>query len=142
VADHRNKTTVHLPGFAAADLVDGRLHVVVDAALWHTLECLEGVAVCVEQHLVALLQVGAVKESPAVAELEVRHLQLGADAVDDDVVLAPVELEGLARAERQRHEGVLSGGALRFLLLQAPLASEGRHPVVRAGIAKIDPIAV
>ena len=39
-------------------------------------------------------------EGPAVAELEVRHLQLGAHAGDDRPVLAPVELERLPRCEQ------------------------------------------
>ncbi len=74
VADHGDEAAVHRARLAAADLVYGGLHVVVDAPLRDALECLEGVVVRVEQHLVALLQVGAVEERPAVAQLEVGHL--------------------------------------------------------------------
>jgi len=37
----------------------------------------------VEQHLAGLQQIGAQEEGPAMAELELRDLQLGALAVDD-----------------------------------------------------------
>jgi hypothetical protein len=47
----------------------------------------------VEQHLVGLQQIGPQEEGAAVAELELRDLQLGTLAVDDGPVLAPVELE-------------------------------------------------
>ena len=86
-------------------LVDGRLHVVVDAATRHPTQHLEGVVVRVEEHLVGLQRVGPEQEGSAVAQLEVRDLQLGALAGDDGPVLAPVELERLASAEGQRHGG-------------------------------------
>jgi hypothetical protein len=43
----------------------------------------------VKQHLVGLQQIGPDDESAAVAQLEVRHLQLGALAAEDRPVLAP-----------------------------------------------------
>jgi len=43
---------------------------------------------------VRLQQVSAQEERSAMTELELRDLQLGALAVDDGPVLAPIELEG------------------------------------------------
>jgi hypothetical protein len=50
----------------------------------------------IEQHLVGLEQVGPDQEGPAVRELHVRHLKLGALPAQHRGILAPVELEGLA----------------------------------------------
>jgi hypothetical protein len=82
-------------------LVDRCLHIIVDAALRYATECGEGMVVRVEQHLVGLGQVGPHEEGAAVAQLEVRDLELGADAIDLDPVLAPVELECLAGGKLQ-----------------------------------------
>jgi hypothetical protein len=90
----------------------------------------------IEQHLVRLQRIGPHDERPAVRQLEVRHLQLGALTADDRPVLAPVELEGLAWLEHQRHEGAAPAG----LLLPLPIAFQarkGRDPVVGAVIAQL-----
>jgi len=136
VTDHGAEARVDVSLLAAAYLVHGRLHVVVDAPSRYAAEHLEGSVVRVEQHLVGLQQIGAHDERAAVAELEVRHLQLGALAGDDSPVLAPVELECLARAEGQRHEGAASGGLLHFVAVCIPLACKGRHAVVRPLVAQ------
>jgi hypothetical protein len=52
----------------------------------------------VEQHLMGLEEIGPHEEGTAVAELEVRHLQLGAHAIADRPILAPVKLERLMSA--------------------------------------------
>ena len=52
VGAHGGKAGIHRTQFAHADLVDGRLHVVLDAAPRHTTECFEGSCVGVEQHLI------------------------------------------------------------------------------------------
>lgn len=56
----------------------------------------------IEQHLVGLRQIGAQEEGSAVAELELRHLKLGALAGDSRPALAPVELKRLALGKAQR----------------------------------------
>lgn len=91
----------------------------------------------IEQHLVGLLRVGAQHERPAVAQLEVRDLQLHAFAVEDGGIFAPVELEGLSRREDQRDEGAAPGGSGPFLLGAAPGAGKGGHPIVGTGIAEL-----
>ena len=77
VADHGREARVDLALLAAADLVDGGAHVVVDAPPRHAAQHAEGVVVGVEQHLVGLLRIGAENEGAAVGELEVGDLQLG-----------------------------------------------------------------
>ena len=47
-----------------------------------------------EQHLVGLQEMGPHEEGPAVTELEARHLQLGAHALDDRPVLAQSNWNG------------------------------------------------
>ena len=96
----------------------------------------------VEQHLVRLQQVGPHVEGPAVAELEVRNLQLGALAAEHGPVLAPVELEGLAGLEDQRHEGAAASGLLGFLALERPVSREGGHAVVGAVVAELHELGV
>src|SRR3990167_2466624 len=112
MADHGRKARVDVSLLAPSHSVYGGAHVVVDASPRHTSEYGEGVAVRVEQHLVRLQEIGAQVERPAVAELEMSHLQLGAHSANDRPVLAPVELEGLAWAEGQGHEGAATGGLL------------------------------
>ena len=93
MAGHRAEARVDGTRLAAADLVDRRLHVVVDAALGNAAEDGERVVVRVEQHLVRLLRIRAQQERSAVAKLELRYVS---------PVLAPVELKRLARGEDQR----------------------------------------
>ena len=54
MADHGRETDVDLSLLAAADLVDGSLHVILDAALRHSTQDAERVDMSVEQHLVGL----------------------------------------------------------------------------------------
>ena len=67
VADHGREARVDLALLAAADLVDGGAHVVVDAAPRHAAQDAEGVVMGVEQHLVGLQRIGAENEGAAVA---------------------------------------------------------------------------
>ncbi|KQV42747.1 hypothetical protein ASE37_20025 [Rhizobium sp. Root268] len=57
----------------------------------------------VEQHLARLQEIGPNDEGTTVAQLHMRHLQLGALIADDGPVLRPIELERFARFEGQRH---------------------------------------
>ena len=53
----------------------------------------------VEQHLMRLQKISSNDEGPAVTELRMGHLQLGAFIADDRPVFRPVELESLTRIE-------------------------------------------
>jgi len=55
VAGHGQEAGVDVPLLAATDLVDGGLHVVVDAAPGNAAQHPEGMIVGIEQHLVRLL---------------------------------------------------------------------------------------
>src|SRR5271155_1136513 len=128
MADHRRETGVDLALLAAADLVDGGSHIVVDAPPRHAAQDAEGVVVGVEQHLMGLLRIGAENEGAAIGELEVSDLQFGALAADDRPIFRPVELERLARQKRQRNENAAAARLLLLLPGGLPVASEGRPP--------------
>lgn len=118
VARHRGKPGVDLPGLARSDPVDRGLHVVEDPAPRHTAQDPERLGQRIEQHLVGLEEVSAHDECPAVRQLGMRNLQPGALTAEDRPVLAPVELEGLARRKHQRHEGATTAGLLLVLPIQ------------------------
>ena len=142
MADHRRETGVDLALLAAADLVDGRSHIVVNAPPRHAAQHAEGVVMGVEQHLVGLLRIGPEKEGAAVGELEVGDLQFGSLAADEGPVFRPVELERLARQKRQRHEHAAAARLLFLLPSGLPVASEGRHAIVGAVVTESGQIGV
>ncbi len=96
----------------------------------------------VEQHLVGLQRVGAQQKGPAVRQLELGDLQLGAFAADHGPVLAPVELEGFAGGEAQRNEGAAAGGPGGFMLPLSPVAGKGGDPVVGTRVAERHQVGV
>ncbi len=65
VVRHREEADVDLPFLAAANTINRRLHVVVNAAARHAAEDPEAVSMGVEEHLVRLQQVGSDQKSPA-----------------------------------------------------------------------------
>src|SRR6188472_4139743 len=99
---HGRKTNIDAAFLASADLV--RAHVVVDASSRYPAHNPESMVMRVEQHLVGLQQISADDEGAAVAKLDVRHLQLDANAADNRKILAPVELESFAGCKRQWYE--------------------------------------
>ena len=88
----------------------------------------------VKQHLVGLQQIGPDDESAAVAQLEVRHLQLDALAAEDRPVLAPVELERFAGLKSQGDKCSPPAGLLFALTVRFPVADEGGHAAI--GVVK------
>ena len=119
VRAHHRKARIDDPALALLDLVDRRLHVVVDAAPGNAAQRREGARVGIEQHLVALARIGHQPERAAGAQLQVRHLHAPVDAADHQPLFAPVELERFAQCERQRHEGVR-----RLAFAPTPVADE------------------
>jgi hypothetical protein len=131
MARHLQEAAVELPLLADEHRVDRRLHVVVDAAPRSPREEREGAIVRVEQHLLALARVRPHKQHPAVAEAHLRHLRHCRHTVDDNDLVAPVELVRLPRRERQRHIGIGLPRAARAL----PQPRVAAHRVVAADIA-------
>src|SRR3546814_19773627 len=104
--------------------------IVVNPPARHAAQHAERMIMSVEQHLMGLKKIGPHGEGPAVAELEVCHLQLGAHPIEDRPVLAPVELENLPRCERLPHEGHDAAPLLLTALLIAPCPRDASdHPL-------------
>jgi hypothetical protein len=95
VRGHGGKARVDHPRLARLDLVNGGLHVVVDAAPRDPAERREAAGVGIEQHLMALAGIGDQHEGTAGTQLHVRHQQPPPHPGDDQPFLAPVELEGI-----------------------------------------------
>lgn len=139
---HGKEMQVDLTLLATPDAIHGCPHVVVDAPFRHAAEHAEAVPVGIEEHLVGLKQISPHEECPAVRQLDMGYLQLGALAVQNCIILAPVELEGFTRPEGQRHEGAAPRGLLIALAIRAPSAGESSDPVVGTGELKGDKICV
>jgi hypothetical protein len=84
----------------------------------------------VKQHLVGLQQIGTNQKSPAVRQLDMGDLQLCPLAAEDGIILAPIELERLPRAKRQRNESTAPRRLLLSLLIRTPITRKGRNPAV------------
>ena len=80
------------------------LHVVVDAARRHASEEGKRPRMRVEQHLLCLARIGPHIHGPRRAQSHMRDLHAHRLARDLHVLMAPVELIGLARSEQQRDE--------------------------------------
>ena len=91
----------------------------------------------IEQHLMGLKQIGPDQESAAVGQLRVRDLQVDALATNGGPVLAPVELEGFARLEDQRHKGTASCCLLGHVPIRAPSSGKGGNTPVGPVVAKL-----
>ncbi len=104
------------------DLVNGRLHVVVDAAPGDATESGQGPSVSVEAHFMALCRVGHQPESATGAELHVCDFDATAQAADQHVLATSVELEGFAQGKAERHVGGTLGVGVDF---RFPAPNEG-----------------
>lgn len=76
------------------------------------------------------------QKRPAMRQLDMRHLQLGALAAQNRKVFAPVKLEGIAGVKMQRHKGPAPRSLLLALPIRLPPSRECRHPGIRTGEAK------
>ena len=130
MARHGQEPGVDVPFLTAADPVDGGAHIVIDAALRDATEHPEGMGVGIKQHLVGLQQIGSDKKGPAIAELDMRHLQLGPLIAEDGPIFGPVELERLARRKTQWHKGPATCGLHLALPIRPPFPGKGRDPIV------------
>ena len=106
VRAHRLEAAVVVPLLADKDRGHRRLHVVVDAPPAGPAEEAEGALVRLEDHLLAFAREDLDQLHPAVAEPHVRRLHPRRRTRQARVLVAPVELVGLARIEAQRHVGL------------------------------------
>ena len=125
MARHRPEPRVDLPGLARTDPIDRGPHVIEDPPPRHAAQHPERLGQRVEQHLVGLERISPNREGATVRELGMRHLQLGLPAAQHRPVLAPVELESLARGEHQWHERTAPAGLRLALPLGLPRPDEG-----------------
>jgi len=106
VAHQPLEAVIELALLADEHSIDRRLHVVVDAPPRHPLEELERLLMGVEDHLLRLAQVGPHEQHAAVTQSDLRHLHGDGHAVENDDLVAPVELVGFARPEREWYVGL------------------------------------
>jgi hypothetical protein len=103
---HLQEAAIVLAILADEDRLHRRFHVVIDSARTGPLEEPERPLVGVEHHLLRLARISAHEHHPAVAEAQMRDLHDRRHPVHHNDLVAPVELIGLARRERQRHKGI------------------------------------
>lgn len=92
--------------FADEDRVHRCLDVIVDAPGASADEKRKRLVVGIEHHLLSLAWVGSHERHPAMTEPEMGDLDRRRHAIDQNDLMAPVELIGFAGIEAQRHIGV------------------------------------
>ena len=68
------------------------------------------------------------QKGPAVRQLDMGHLQLGALASQNRIILTPVELKGVARIKMQWNKGPTPHRLLLALTICPPSSRKGRYP--------------
>ena len=131
MAAHLQEAAIVEPILADEDRLHCRLHVVVDAALAGALEQSKCPVVGVEHHLLRLARIGAHEQHAAVTEPDMGDLHGHRHAVQQDDLVAPVELVGFTRRKAQRHVG----RGRRCAALLAPPSGVATHGIVAAVIA-------
>ena len=118
-----------MPVLSATDAVT---HVIVGATLRDATEDPEPMPVGIKQHLMGLQQISPDQKGSAVRQLNVGNLQLRPLATQDRKILAPIELECLARPKRQGHEDAAPCRLLIPLPIGPPVTRKCGDPVVGA----------
>ena len=99
MAAHLQEAAIVEAVLADEDRLHRRLHVVVDAASAGPLEQRERPVVGIEHHLLRLARIGAHEQHAAVAEPDMGDLHGHRHAVQQDDLVAPVELVGFPGAK-------------------------------------------
>jgi hypothetical protein len=132
VAAHLRKPAIVEAILADEDRLNGRFHVVVNAALAGAFEKGKGTVMRVEDPLLGLARIGAHKWHAAVAEADVSDLNGDRRAIEHDDFMAPVELVGLAGRKREGHIGLCQ----RRAALLAPAYRVTTNRIVASVITK------
>jgi hypothetical protein len=131
VAAHLHEAAIVETTLADEDRLHGGLHVVVDAAHAGAFEQGERPVVGVEHHLLCLARVAPHEQHPAVTEPDMRGLHDHRNAIEQNDLMAPVELISFSRRKAQRDVGRSRG----FPALLAPSSGVTAHGVITAVIA-------
>jgi hypothetical protein len=131
MAAHLQEAAIVEAVLADKDRLHRRLHVVVDAAPARPLEQREGPIVGIKHHLLRLARIGAHEQHAAVAKPGMGGLHGHRHAVEQDDLVAPVELIGFTWRETQRHVGC----GRRVPTLLAPPSGVTPHRIVATAIA-------
>ena len=123
---------------ANEDHINGGLHVVINPARTCSTEESKRLVVRVEHHLLGLSGIGPHKRHPAVAETDMGNLDRRGHAVDQNNLVAPVELRGFAGIEAQRH----IRRSRRFLRRFRPLGRIAPHRIIAAAVTAVAQLLV
>ncbi len=104
---------------ADKDRIHRRLHIVVDAPGTGAAEESERLVMGVEHHLLRLTRIGSHERHPAVAQANMGDLHGRGHAIDQNDLMAPIELIGLTRIEAQRNIGAADASCVAFDQLAA-----------------------
>src|SRR5690606_1950564 len=132
MAAHLQKTPVVEPLLAYKDRLDRGLHVVVDPARAGAFEESERPVMGIEHHLLGLARIGTHKHHSAMAKTHVGDLDRDRCAIENDDLVAPVELVSFPGRKTQRH----IGRGCRLRALTAPATSIAPDSVITPTIAK------
>jgi hypothetical protein len=105
VAAHLQEASIVETRFADEDRLHRRLHVVVNAAPTGAFEQGERPVVGIEHHLLRLAWITPHKQHPAMAEPDMGGLHDHRHAIEQNHLVAPVELIGFSRCKAQRDIG-------------------------------------
>ena len=131
MAAHLQEAAIVAAILADEDRLHRRLHVVVDAATAGALEQCERPVVGVEHHLLRLARIGAHEQHAAMTQPDVGDLHEYRHAVEENDLVAPVELIGFTRRKTQRD----IGRRRRLPALLAPAPGVTPHGIVAAVVA-------
>src|SRR6202043_3948808 len=133
MAAHLHEATIVETPFADEDRLHRSLHIVVDATSAGALEQGERPVVGVKHHLLSLARITPYKQHPAVTEPDMGSLHDHRHAIQQNHLVAPVELVGFSRRKAQRD--ISRGRGLSALL--APSPGVTAHGVVTTVIAAL-----
>ncbi len=98
--------------FASEDSLHDGLEIVIDEVCRNAAEEGEGAIVRLQYHLLRLSQIGDDENLPTVGQSEMRDLDGLQHATQFDLLVAPVELAGIASDKQQRHKRLFQLGAV------------------------------